>query len=369
MKKKSKSGKVAALSFPWEKLTWSDLSEWTDSRSLERGRSYQRQGAVRNLSLLPDGGLLADVSGTHRYATHVSVSGRSRDLSKRLEAACSCPVAHRCKHGAAVILEFLSAIENGTNVPETDDTDRRLALIENGWEDELSQDEFDDEDFDDADFERVDVPVTKNSSRSATRTSRAQRKKLPARRTRSKRKVTDTDLVDFLSAKRKDDLVSIIMQVCRSDAKFRQTYVDRIMLETGDHAMMIHEARKELRSVTSEEAWYNSWEGHGNLPDYSRLQSQLRSLVDAEQYDAVVELGRELIERGIQQVEQSHDEGETAGEIASTISIVAEAVVLCSLTDVEKILFVIDSILQDGYGLCESFAGILDRRYPKSVWA
>ncbi len=364
LKKNRKSKETASQAFPWEKLSWDDLSEWTDSRSLERGRSYQRRGAVRNLNLLPDGGLLADVSGTHRYVTRVSVEGRSRNLSKRLEAACSCPVGHRCKHGVAVILEFLDAIENGNTVPETDGDDRRLTLIENEWQDE----DLDDEEFDGSDLDRVDVPVTKNSGKPATRKSRSRKKKSPGRQTRSKRKITDADIVDFLSNKSKDDLVSIIMQVCRGDAKLRQTYVDRIMLETGAHAAMISDARKELRSVTSEDAWYNSWEGHGSLPDYTRLRSQLRSLVDAEQFDAVVELGRELIERGMQQVEHSHDEGETAGEIMSTLSIVAEAIVPSSLTDVDKILFVIDSYLQDSYDLCYSFGDVLDQRYPKSAW-
>ena len=362
--KKNKSGNNAAQSFPWEKLTWDDLSEWTDSRSLERGRSYQRQGAVRNLNSLPDGGLLANVLGTHQYATRISVAGRSGDLSKRLESACSCPVGHRCKHGVAVILAFLHAVESGTHVPKTDDDDRRLTLIEDGWEDELS----DDEDVHDTEFDGVDAPARKGSGKLTTRKSESRKKSSSDKQTRSKRKITDSDIVDFLSAKSKDDLVTIIMQVCRSDAKLRQSYVDRIMLETGDQAAMIREAQKEIRSVTSEDAWYNSWEGHGSLPDYSRLQSQLRSLVDAEQFDAVVQLGRELIERGMQQVEQSHDEGETAGQIMSTLSIIAEAIVPCSLTDVEKILFVIDSFLKDGYDLCDSFGHVLDRRYPKSVW-
>lgn len=221
MNKTRKSEKTATPPFPWEKLTWDDLSEWTDSRSLERGRSYQRRGAVRNLNLLPDGGLLADVLGSHRYATRVSVAGRSRDLSKCLEAACSCPVGHRCKHGVAVILEFLHAIENGTVVPETDGDDRRLTLIENGWEDELSDDEVDNVDFDGADSDGVDVPVAKASGKSATRKSRSRKKTSSGRQTRSKRKITDGDIVDFLSAKSKDDLVSIIMQVCRGDAKLR----------------------------------------------------------------------------------------------------------------------------------------------------
>lgn len=268
----------------------------------------------------------------------------------------------------AVILAFLHAVESGTHVPKTDDDDRRLTLIENGGEDELSDDEFDEENVHDTEFDGVDAPALKGSGKPTTRKSESRKKSSSDMQTRSKQKITDSDIVDFLSAKCKDDLVRIIMQVCRGDAKLRQTYVDRIMLETGNHAAMIREAQKELRSVTSEDAWHNSWEGHGSLPDYSRLQSQLRSLVDAEQFDAVVQLGRELIERGMQQVEQSHDEGETAGQIMSTLSIIAEAIVPCSLTDVEKILFVIDSFLKDGYDLCNSFGHVLDRRYPKSVW-
>ena len=109
---------------------------------------------------------MADVLGTHRYATRISVEGRGRDLSKRLEAACSCPVGDRCKHGVAVILEFLNAIENGTAVPATDDNDRRLTLIENGWEDEFSYGEFDETDFD-----SIDETVTKNRGRSTAQKS------------------------------------------------------------------------------------------------------------------------------------------------------------------------------------------------------
>lgn len=367
--KKKRAESNAPPSFPWEKLTWNDLSEWTDSRSLERGRSYQRQGAVSNLNLLPDGGLLANVMGTHQYATRISVAGGRGDLSKRLESVCSCPVGHRCKHGVAVILAFLRAVECGTHVPKTAGDDRRLTLIENGWEDELSDDEFDEDDVYDIEFDGVDAPAMKGSGKSTNRKSESRKKSSSDKQTRSKRKITDSDIADFLSLRSKDDLVAMIMQVCRGDAKLRQTYVDRIMLETGDHAAMIREAQQELWSVTSEVAWYNSWEGHGSLPDYARLKSQLRSLVDAEQFDAVVQLGRELIERGMQQVGQSHDEGETAGQIMSALSIIAEAIVPCSLTDAEKILFVIDSILRDDYDLCDSFGHVLDRHYAKSVWA
>ena len=185
----------------------------------------------------------------------------------------------------------------------------------------------------------------------------------------SKRTITDADIAKHLTAKSKDELVGIVMQICRSDRKVKQSFIDRIMLETGDHSAVVREARKELRSVTSEEAWFNSWEGHGNLPDYSRLRSRLQALIDAEQFDAVVELGRELIERGLRQVEQSHDEGETAGEIMRTLSIVAQTIVPSSMSASEKILFVIDALLQDDYDLCDGFGDVLDQGFPKAAWA
>ena len=356
MGKKTATAKPTTMSFPWDKLAWDDLSEWTDSRSLERGRSYQRRGAVQNLAMFPDGGLIADVTGTHRYATHVSLKGRSRDLSKRLKSECSCPVEHRCKHAVAVILEHLSAVERGTSIPRVDNDDARLALIEKGW----ARDEefFDDDGIDD--FEDR-IPPEKQKGRSPTTRSR--------KRTTSLRKVTDADVAEHLFAKSKDELAAIILQMCRSDQKFKQSFVDRIMLETGNHAAIIREARKELRSVTAEEAWYNPWEGYGNLPDYSRLESRLQALIDAEQFDAVVELGRELIECGMRQVEESHDDGETASQIMSVLSVVAKAIMPSSMSDSEKILFVIESFLQDDYDLCDDFGQVLDQSYPKTTWA
>ncbi|MEZ6108678.1 MAG: hypothetical protein R3B96_22010 [Pirellulaceae bacterium] len=86
--------------------------------------------------------------------------------------------------------------------------------------------------------------------------------------------------------------------------------------------------------------------------DYSRLQSQLQSLVDAKQCDAVVELGRELLEIGLRQVEEAHGEGPTVEDVAETLAIVAEAIEGSSLSDADKILFAIHSRLQDNSTTC-----------------
>jgi uncharacterized Zn finger protein len=55
----------------WNVLSWDDLTEWAGSRSVERGRAYQRQGRVHDLAISKDGRLLATVTGGSRYAVTV----------------------------------------------------------------------------------------------------------------------------------------------------------------------------------------------------------------------------------------------------------------------------------------------------------
>ncbi len=74
---------------------------------LDKGRSYQRRGAVSDLHA-DNGGqrLIADVQGTQRRPYHVFADikpGQRVHLTGR----CSCPVAVDCKHVAAVLLEAL----------------------------------------------------------------------------------------------------------------------------------------------------------------------------------------------------------------------------------------------------------------------
>ena len=74
----------------WSGLTWDDFDEWTDSRSVQRGRTYQRGGHVRHLGITDDGRLLADVIGSDRYVTS---AWRTNEKSRAgIESKCSCPL-------------------------------------------------------------------------------------------------------------------------------------------------------------------------------------------------------------------------------------------------------------------------------------
>src|SRR5687767_5082627 len=103
----------------WESLTWDDLSAGFSAGAVHRGTEYQREGRVENLAISSEGRLEAEVQGTELYYTTVSL------LNRRLESHCTCFVGVDCKHGAAVVAEYLSKRESGESIdgspPATED--------------------------------------------------------------------------------------------------------------------------------------------------------------------------------------------------------------------------------------------------------
>ena len=78
------------------------------AESFDKGRSYQRDGAVRELRADKGGQrLIASVRGNRPRPYHVFVEiADSEPVS--LTARCTCPVGWNCKHAAAVLLEALT---------------------------------------------------------------------------------------------------------------------------------------------------------------------------------------------------------------------------------------------------------------------
>ncbi|ODT95415.1 MAG: helicase SNF2 [Rhodanobacter sp. SCN 67-45] len=93
-------------------------AEWRsnfDDRTLERARSYARDGSVSNLRGRIEGDahvLTAQVAGSHgeQYDCRVDVHDHGKWLT--VDTDCSCPVGVDCKHAAAMLM--LAAGENAT---------------------------------------------------------------------------------------------------------------------------------------------------------------------------------------------------------------------------------------------------------------
>ncbi len=315
----------------WTSITWDDLERWAGATSVERGRAYQRQGRVEKLAVSPDGKLLATVAGGRRYTVAVWLGEPGVKRAHGLASACTCPVgADACKHAVAIVVEYLELLRRGEEVPVADAADSR-------W-------------------------------RKLDREELAPAGSAPPRR--GSREKWDEKIRQHIFAKPREQLAELVWSLTSRFPELRREFKERISLTEGNVEQLVAQARKELRRVTAQEAWRNHWTGEGDLPDYSRLRGRLERLVELGHPDAVVELGSELLERGMEQVGRSEDEGETAGELADCLGVVFRALASSGIAPARKLMFAIDADLQDDYGATDDAAGaVLDQTYPPDVWS
>jgi uncharacterized Zn finger protein len=301
-------------------LSWDDMEAWAGKKIVSRGKNYQLQGHVSELAVIADGSLIAWVEGTRRYATRVAMGEGGLP-----DSLCTCPYGLDCKHGVAVVIEYLKQIEGNQRVPKAKQDDNRLVLLEDdGWDDE------DDE-----------GAVSEN---------------------------TRLEITGFLKGKTKAQLVDLLHEYAENYPEIAQDLSGRKQLISGNTQRLIADLQREILRVGNETGWQNYWKSEGYTPDYSGIHKKLEALLKVGHADEVLALGRDLVTNGIRQVEESHDEGETAMEIESCLPVILNALEKAALDEADKLLWALDAVLEDQFDLCEVFAEYLHRRHPKSAW-
>jgi len=307
---------------PFAGLTWDDLEQWAGRKIVSRGQGYQRQGRVSELAVTSDGGLIAWVSGTEQYATKVVL-----DEEGLPDSVCTCPYAINCKHGAAVVLEYLEQVGEDRRIPQASEGDERLALLEGQGEDEM------------LDEGEPGLPE-------------------PVR----------MEIEPFLQDKSKAQLVELLLELAGQHPDIAQDLIDRQEILSGSTKKLVARLRKEIREVATEPGWQRHWSGEGYTPDYSGIRQKLSALLEAGHPDEVLNLGRELMIVGLRQAGESDDEGETAGQVASCMPVIVEALDRSSLPPAAKLAWAVEAVLKDPFEICSDFAEYLDRRHPKEAW-
>jgi uncharacterized Zn finger protein len=302
---------------PFEDLTWDDLEDWAGSSVVSRGRSYQHSHRVQDLARTPDGGLIAWVLGTEKYATRVDF-GEDGPAS-----VCTCPYWTTCKHAVAVVLEYLESAKRKTKIPTATERDPRLAELRDI--DKVGSEEWDE--YDEGDAEDA-----------------------ISRRTRE----SPTDVLrPYLNKQTKEQLVELIDELATSFPAVQKALQDRSELAEGTAQKLVKSVRREIRELGTKPGWQNYWDGEGYTPDYSGVRDRLTVLLERGRFDEIVELGKELRESGVRHVEMSHDEGETATQIVSCLNVVFRALSRSSLPSSEQALWAIEAALSDDYDLCQ----------------
>lgn len=314
-------------------ISWNELEDWVGSRVLQRGESYFKSGRVKNLATCPDG-LLANVEGSDDYITLVSFGQSSND--SELNFNCTCPYGLGCKHAVAVILTYIDLIKKGKKVPDVPSSDTRLKRLREGPRRDDLEDDFEDD-------EEIKETTTKTDP--------------------------SADIAAFLGKYSKDKLVEMILQLSSSNPTLRLELLDRSRLSNGKTNEIASSIRKEIISIMSEPSWHSHWSDEGSLADFSRVEKNLSNLFDKGAYGVILELTKFLLGRAYSYIEQCNDDGDSAGQIADCLDIGFRALKNSSLSDFEKLLFAINSQLEDDYGICRGASEVIDVILDKDIWS
>jgi len=307
----------------FEALTWADLEAWAGSKILSRGKSYHRQGRVKNLAKTTDGQLIAWVDGSERYATIVYFDGRN------LESVCTCPYWADCKHAVATMLEYLECAKSGTEIPPPKKNDPRLRILE----EDLSKESYEEE------------------------TMGGESK--------------DGPLDEFLNKQNKKKLVEILNDLAARYPDVRSALMDRQALTGGAIKGMVDRIRSDIQDLTADPVYRHYWnDDSDDLPDYSRVEERLEALLKQGHGDEVLSLGKDLLVAGTEQVGMSHDDGGLSWDIGQCMEIAFKALSRSSLSTAEQMHWAVEAELMDEYNLCdEGLKSFWKNHRKKADWA
>jgi uncharacterized Zn finger protein len=298
-------------------LTFDILAVWAGEAVFQRGFAYNKSGKVSNIALTPEGGLLATVDGTQKYTTLIFL-----EKGGEMASTCTCPYGARCKHAVAVACAGITLLAAKTPIPLATADDNRL--------------------FD------VDTIAS------------------PGEYAQAERKSSLQELEKLLKKLSKEQLVAIVLQAVKLAPEVANFCADGIKrAPTKDVQTLVKEARKAIRKALQEPEWGDY---HWVSTDYEPVRKKLETLRVAGFPAEVLELGFDLIEDSISQIEMYDDEGETRDDIALCMGIVLQA-----LRDVdwplrEKLLWAVDAVLIDDFDVCECFFEILNEKHPPEAW-
>lgn len=307
------------------RLSWDDLGQWVGDRILARGKAYQQDGCVTDLSTTVTGELLAWVAGTARYATRISFTS-----DDGLSSDCTCPYGYDCKHGVATVLEYLNCLKNNISVTEANPGDTRLQLFDR---------HLDGEGPDHHEQPANDYRAQANF---------------------------------ILKKKSQAQLFELLIKITEQHPEIARDIVETETLHTGsgkELKQLIANLRHDIQEATAEPAWNDPWEAEETAPDFISIQKKLRVLLESGYADAVVDLGSELLERGFRLLEQGYDGDEMEMEFISCIEILVRALDSSSFWLPEKLIWAIEAVRNDPFNTCSAIEEYLYLSYPEDAWS
>lgn len=175
---------------------------------MSRGKSYEKR--VLSLCSTPDGGLVATVSGTETYVTHVD-----RTETGGLSCSCTCPYERgACKHGVAVVLAAFDALKRKRAIPVAGSEDNRFPIRSKAAGDASSDEENEEDGGWVPEYDVLFDGPPKSDVREQSKADRVIRA--------------------HVSKMANRDLKELLLELVESVSEARDWIADRIRLDAGD---------------------------------------------------------------------------------------------------------------------------------------
>ncbi|HQV34056.1 MAG TPA: SWIM zinc finger family protein, partial [Calditrichia bacterium] len=301
------------------KIPEEDYEFFFEEKILERGANYFESGNVERLALTRSGEIVGKVRGTRIYYVSISSCGDGD-----IDPDCSCPYESNCKHAAAVLMAFEEHCAKGKDLEIlADDDPFLLRMNAELW------------DFDE------------DGSLS------------PVRR---------EELHDFLKNMSKKEIIALIEEWQEQIPEVARDLLERRKLQSGNVQSILIDLQAEIDAVTEEPGWRNHWSSDGFTPDYGGIRRRLRLLLDQDQADGILSISGHFFESAIEQVGMSDDEGETAMEVQGCIPLFLEALEKSSLSGAKRLIWAVDKLLADDFGVMDELRVVVERDYPPQDW-
>ena len=299
------------------KLTLDDLAAWAGEAVFQRGVAYHKGGRARDIVLTPEGGLLATVHGTRKYATLLF-----QETNGKLASTCTCPYGEHCKHAVALACAGLALLAAKTSFHLADANDKRL----------------------------IDLEIAASPDSAPPQLSPTALQELEV----------------SLQKRSREELIALVLSAARLAPEVADLCTAGDAASPKSAPALVKEARKAMRKALEAPDWE---EYRPPSPDYEPVRKKLELLRLAGLGEEVLELGFELIEDSVSQIEMIHDEWETHADITQCMPIILQA-----LRDVgwplhKKLLWAVDALLADVFGVCECFWNILREKHTPEAWS
>ena len=280
-------------------MTWGGLREWSDPKSVERGKGYLND--VETPAVFADGSVVSEVHGSDDYFTKLAVDGRGE-----LQGICTCPVGRRCKHTVALALVAAKLLKDGGTIAEASRKSVRWLTAE----EELSY-----------------VPCKDASDIDEGIASREES---------DQRKQNADPVASYVFDRDDAGMRAIVSELLEKVPEVRAFIQLKLDIEAEKRMAknakkptireIVHEARQAISAATAD--WYDPWArgGHDELPDYSSVLEYFKILDEQDAWKELMELGEKLKKRGNKQASESHDEGAISTQVSECMDVVVRSV-------------------------------------------